>query len=92
MNLYGRPLTPAIDPAADRVPILDSSAEGDEDKMRDVTVGDLFIAGCLVRTIAGTTPTAGELPADRFAVFRGSTGAIRLWANDAGVMKGVTLA
>ena len=61
MNLYGRPLTAPIDPAADRVPILDASATGDDNKMRDVTVAQLQGALFQVRKIV-EKPTPEEIP------------------------------
>ena len=84
MNLYGRPLTDPIDPAADRVPILDDSATGDDNKMRDVTVAQLAAAGSRIRDIEGSAPSAGELPDNAFGVFRTPDGTVMLAVNIGG--------
>ena len=84
MNLYGRPLTGPIDPAADRVPILDASAEGDENKMRDVTVAQLVGAASRIKEIEGGDPTAEDVPDGTWNVCRTPDGKVMLCANAGG--------
>jgi hypothetical protein len=84
MNLYGRPLTDPIDPAADRVPILDDSATGDDNRMRDVTVAQLLGAASRIKDIEGIEPTAQDVPDGTWGVCRASDGAVMLTVNIGG--------
>jgi len=84
MNLYGRPLTDPIDPAADRVPILDDSASGDDNKMRDVTVAQLLGAASRIKNLEGDNPTAAEVPDGSWSVCRAPDGTVMLAVNIGG--------
>jgi len=92
MTLYGRTLEATIDPATDRIPILDASATGDDDAMRDITVAQLRTAVTTIIDIAGSVPTDDELPENTFGVTRNPGGDIELWYHDNGGGKaGLTL-
>jgi hypothetical protein len=87
MNLYGRPLTEPIDPAADRVPILDASATGDDNKMRDITVAQLQGALFQVQKLAAR-PTPEEVPDGTWSVcLAPDGGAVMIVANVGGEIR-----
>lgn len=88
MNLYGRPLSDSepIDPALDRVPLLNHSGTGDTDQLVDVPVQRLLSLGGFIRTLTTTAPTADDLPAGRWQVFKNSAGSVALWVNNAGAI------
>lgn len=81
MTLYGRPITAIT--TSDKLPILDVSAVGDEAQLRDTTVAGLQNHLQRLITLAGATPTLGELPASQWGVFKTANGPITLFAREA---------